>query len=61
MGGDTDLSFDTGRRGRRGEAIGGEGESGGLKKKGSPIGSCWSVFISWSNVQLNEANESRSK
>jgi hypothetical protein len=40
-----DLSFGTERRGRGGEPMGGEGESGGLKKKGRPIGRAWPFLV----------------
>jgi hypothetical protein len=35
-----------GRRGRGGEAMGGEGESGGLKKKRKTYWSHWAIFCS---------------
>jgi hypothetical protein len=38
------LSFGMGRWGRGGEAMGGEGESDGLKKKGRPIGAALGHF-----------------
>jgi hypothetical protein len=43
------------------EVMGDEGESGGLKKKGKPIGPCWPIFSSWAGVQSNEGNKSRRK
>jgi hypothetical protein len=44
-------------KGRGGEAMRGEGESDGLKKKGRPIGLHWAIFSSWAGVQSNEGNE----
>jgi hypothetical protein len=44
-----------------GKGRGGEGELGGLKKKGRHIGSRWVVLSSLTGVQLNEGNESRRK
>jgi hypothetical protein len=41
--------------------MGGGGESGGMKKKGRPIGSRWAVFSSWAGVKSNEGNKSRRK
>jgi hypothetical protein len=53
------LSFGIGQwgRGRGREVMGGEGESGGLKKKGRPIGPHWAVSSSWVGIQSNEGND----
>jgi hypothetical protein len=41
--------------------MGGEGESGRLKRKERPIGPLWAVSSFWAGVQSNEGNESRRK
>jgi hypothetical protein len=55
--GNADLSFSMGRRGRGGEAMGGEAESGGLKK-GRSVGSRWAISSSFGSVsnRMRETN-----
>jgi hypothetical protein len=52
------LSVGTRLWGRGEEAMGGEGESGGLKKKGRVIGPHWAISSSSVSVESNERNKS---
>jgi hypothetical protein len=61
MWGSADLSFGMIRRGRGREVMGGEGESGRLKKKGRHIGPRWAVSSSWAGVQSYDGNETKRK